>query len=68
MKTEPFNKKLHALLIAKNYKYSEHIHYDRYDLNKITVFYYLNGYTMILNGSEPVSKRVSKEILSNMEG
>jgi hypothetical protein len=64
MKTDPFNKKLHNLLIAKGFKYTEKVRYDRYDRNQVTIFYYASGYTMILDGAEPVSKEVKEKIMS----
>jgi hypothetical protein len=63
MKTEPYNPKLHKFLILKNYKYTEHIRYDRYDKGNVTIFYYLNGYIMILEGDEPARKELTKEIM-----
>jgi hypothetical protein len=65
MKTSPYNEKLHKHLLAKRFKYTEHVRYDRYD-NKdgITIFYYPNNYIMILDpNGEPVRKEVAREIM-----
>jgi hypothetical protein len=65
MKTTPFNNNLHKFLLSKKYKYTEHTRYDRYDneAQGITVFYYINGYIMILDrNGEPASKHVTHEI------
>ena len=62
METSPFNERLHKYLTLHNYTYTEHTRYDRYDKGDITIFYYLNGYVMILEGGEPASKEVVKEI------
>jgi hypothetical protein len=63
MKTSPYNKKLHEFLMLKNYKHTENVRYDRYDKNGTTIFYYINGYIMILDkNGEPASKQVAREI------
>jgi hypothetical protein len=62
MKTSPWNRKLHKYLMANRYKYTQHYRYDRYDKGKITIFYYINNYIMILEGGEPASKEIVREI------
>ena len=65
MKSSPFNEKLHKFLLINGYKYTEHVRYDRYDKNDITIFYYMNNYIMILDGNgEPASKQVTREIMA----
>jgi hypothetical protein len=65
MKTSPFNSKLHTFLLKNGYNYSAHQRYDRYDKNNITVFFYLNGYIMILDkDGEPAPKSVTREIMA----
>jgi hypothetical protein len=64
METSPWNKKLHKYLMTKRYKYTQHYRYDRYDKGNITIFYYINNYIMILEGGEPASSRIVREIES----
>jgi hypothetical protein len=64
--SEPFNKKLHAFLLSKGYKYTEYVRYDRYDKDKMTVFFYLSGYIMILDDLEPADNFKTLEITENM--
>jgi hypothetical protein len=61
----PYNKRVHKLLMSKGYKYSEHVRYDRYDNKEgVTIFYYLNDYVMILDSNgEPMPQKKAKEIM-----
>lgn len=62
---DPFNLKLHTFLMKKGYRHTTSVRYDRYDHLKrgITIFYYANGYIMILDSDgEPAKKEITKEI------
>jgi hypothetical protein len=63
---EPFNRKLHKFLLKNGYKHTENVRYDRYDKGKITIFYYLNNYIMILEEGEPASKEITYEIMEHV--
>lgn len=58
----PFNPRLHKYLITNKFKYTEHIRYDRYDKGDITIFFYPSGYILVLEGGEPASKDLMREI------
>jgi hypothetical protein len=67
MKSSPYNIRLHKLLLLKQFKYTEHVRYDRYDREDgITIFYYLNNYVMILEpNGEPMKAEKTKELMED---
>lgn len=68
MECFPYNRRLHAILTLKGFWYTQKVRYDRYDNDEgITVFFYPNGYIMILDpNGEPVSSRVAQQITKEL--